>query len=116
MNYSLKQTQKFFIDKKHFSLYQQETIGFIFEHFDNIIALISNNLSSQWSFAEIPHFDKATLIVSVGEFFGQKVPKKVVINEAVKIVKLFSGARSYAYINKVLDVVFTQTKADFFNN
>lgn len=47
MNYNLKQTQKFFISKKQFTFYQQETISFIFQHFDQIVQLISTNLSNQ---------------------------------------------------------------------
>ena len=114
MNYNLKQTQKFFIEKKQFTLYQQETISFAFQNFDKIISLIANNLGNQWSFQEIAHFEKATLIIAIAEFFGQKVPKKVIIDEAIKKVQTYSDFQSYTYINKVLDLIFANTTTDFF--
>lgn len=115
MNYSLKQTQKFFVDKKKFTLYQQETIIFIFTHFNAIIDLISKHLSDQWSFSEIAHLEKAILIVAIGEFFEQKVTKNIVINEAVRKVQTFSNFTAYSYINKVLDIIFSQTPSNFFD-
>lgn len=103
MNFNLKQTKKFFLTKKHFNNYQEKVLDFLFLNFANLVDVISKNLSSNWSFSEISHFDKGLLLVMTGEFFTHQVEKKIIIAEAIKIAQKFNSPS--AFIHKVLDLV-----------
>tara|TARA_B100000586_G_C19892485_1_gene335607 strand:- start:189 stop:593 length:405 start_codon:yes stop_codon:yes gene_type:complete len=48
--------------------------------------------------------DRSILRLSVCEFlFRKDVPKKVIIDESIKIAKKFSSEQSFKFINKILD-------------
>ena len=48
--------------------------------------------------------DRSILRLSVCEFlFRKDVPKKVIMDESIKIAKKFSSEQSFKFINKILD-------------
>tara|TARA_B100000949_G_scaffold226464_1_gene231832 strand:- start:1278 stop:1682 length:405 start_codon:yes stop_codon:yes gene_type:complete len=48
--------------------------------------------------------DRSILRLSVCEFlFRKDIPKKVIIDESIKISKKFSSEQSFKFINKILD-------------
>ena len=48
--------------------------------------------------------DRSILRLSVCEFlFRKDIPKKVIIDESIKIAKKFSSEQSFKFINKILD-------------
>ena len=59
-----------------------------------------------WDFNRISNIDKAILRFSVFSLlFENDLPEKVIINEAIEIVKLFGGKDSYKFINGILDAI-----------
>ncbi|USG63640.1 transcription antitermination factor NusB [Brevibacillus ruminantium] len=56
-----------------------------------------------WQLDRIANVDRAILRLAFFEImFGEEIPDKVVLNEAIEIAKLFSDDQSYRYINGVL--------------
>ena len=52
--------------------------------------------------------DRSILRLSVCEFlFRKDVPKKVIMDESIKIAKKFSSEQSFKFINKILDQLLT---------
>ena len=52
--------------------------------------------------------DRSILRLSVCEFlFRKDIPKKVIIDESIKIAKKFSSEQSFKFINKILDQLLT---------
>lgn len=59
----------------------------------------------QWDFTRITKIDLAILRLATYEMFyisDESVPKKVAINEAIEIAKLYSGDKSPKFINGIL--------------
>jgi len=60
----------------------------------------------QWPLAQVAGVDKAVLRLAVYELrFGEGVPVKVVINEAIEIAKEYGGEGSGRFINGVLGAI-----------
>lgn len=60
--------------------------------------------STNWNIERIGFVDRAILRISVNALFYQPdVPRSVVIDEAIEIAKLFCDAKSYKFINGILD-------------
>ena len=52
--------------------------------------------------------DRSILRLSVCEFlFRKDIPKKVIIDESIKIAKKFSSEQSFKFINKILDQILS---------
>jgi len=59
-----------------------------------------------WDFSRISSIDKAILRFSIfSMLFEDDLPEKVIINEAVEIVKEFGSEDSYKFVNGILDAV-----------
>lgn len=67
----------------------------------------------QWDFTRITKIDLAILRLATYEMFyvsDESVPKKVAINEAIEIAKLYSGDKSPKFINGVLSNMLKKTE------
>jgi N utilization substance protein B len=72
---------------------------------DELDAIIQP-IAPDWPLSQIARIDRAILRIGVYElYFNQKVPKKVVINEAVELAKSFGADNSSKFINGVLGTV-----------
>ncbi len=60
----------------------------------------------QWPLAQVAGVDRAVLRLAVYELrFGEGVPVKVVINEAIEIAKEYGGEGSGRFVNGVLGAI-----------
>jgi len=58
--------------------------------------------------------ERAILWVAIGELqFHPEVPKKVVINEAIELAKMFGAEGGHRYVNALLDKVAAGPKSRF---
>ena len=72
------------------------------EELDSIIGAAAKG----WSIDRMPRVDLSVLRVAVYELvFDKKAPKKVIINEAVRIATKYGGEDSYRFINGILGKV-----------
>ncbi len=71
------------------------------DQIDRIIIIKSKN----WEFSRISPIDKALLRLGIFELLFTKVPRAVVINEALEIAKVFSSESSGKFINGILNQV-----------
>lgn len=72
------------------------------EEIDRIIS----SAAKGWSVDRMPKVDISVLRVAVYELlFDKKAPKKVIINEAVRIATKYGGADSPRFINGVLGTI-----------
>lgn len=72
---------------------------------DEIDKIIKSKLKN-WDYGRISNIDKAILrFATFSLLFEQGIPEKVVINEAVEIVKKFGTEESYKFINGILDAI-----------
>jgi transcription antitermination protein NusB len=72
---------------------------------DELDAIIQP-VAPDWPLSQIARIDRAILRIGVYElYFNKKVPKKVVINEAVELAKSFGADNSSKFINGVLGTV-----------
>lgn len=69
-------------------------------------------VAPDWPLSQIARIDRAVLRIGVYElYYSEKVPKKVVINEAVELAKSFGSDNSSKFINGVLGTVFKNLEA-----
>ncbi len=72
------------------------------QHLNNIDQEISKYLRG-WKLDRIANVDRAILRLAFYELMYEKeVPRKVVVNEAIELAKLFSDDQSYRFVNGVL--------------
>jgi len=75
------------------------------QHHDGCDELISAS-TKKWSLSRLSIVDKSILRLAVYQLkFCHDIPPKVVINEAIELAKKFSGEKSPAFVNGVLDAV-----------
>lgn len=78
------------------------------EHRDRLDAMI-REASRNWRLERMSRVDRNVLRIGAFEVaFGNDVPAKVAIDEAVEIGKAFGAADSGAFINGVLDNIYNQ--------
>lgn len=66
-------------------------------------------VAPEWPLSQIARMDRIVLRMGAYELlFGEDVPPKVVINEAVELAKSFGGENSSKFINGVLGTVLKQ--------
>ncbi len=76
---------------------------------DTLIGLASTN----WSLARMSLIDRNIIRIATFEMhYGEDVPKKVSINEAIEIAKDFGADESPKFVNGVLDKVATLAKRE----
>jgi transcription antitermination protein NusB len=80
----------------------------VVEKQDELDAIIQP-VAPDWPLSQIARIDRSILRIGVYElYFNLKVPKKVVINEAVELAKSFGADNSSKFINGVLGTVLKQ--------
>jgi transcription antitermination protein NusB len=80
-------------------------------HLEVIDETIKRKLKN-WDFERISAVDRAVLRFSIySMIYENDVPEKVIINEAVEIVKKFGTDDSYKFVNGILDAVKRSKKA-----
>ncbi|WP_134683175.1 transcription antitermination factor NusB [Brevibacillus migulae] len=82
--------------------YMKRLIEETLSHLPQIDQEISKYLRG-WQLDRIANVDRAILRLAFFELmYEQEIPKKVVVNEAIELAKLFSDDQSYRFVNGVL--------------
>ncbi|KMY54724.1 antitermination protein NusB [Bacillus sp. FJAT-27231] len=82
--------------------YLSKSVKGTFEHQEDIDATIKAHLE-KWSFDRLARVDRNILRLAVFEMkYGDDVPEKVAINEAIELAKQFSDEQAGKFINGVL--------------
>ncbi|MGA9526167.1 MAG: transcription antitermination factor NusB [Myxococcaceae bacterium] len=83
--------------------FARELIGGVVDHLREIDALIEEH-SHNWRLDRMDRIDRNVIRLAVFELkFRDDIPRKVSINEAVELGKLFGTEGSSAFINGLLD-------------
>ena len=69
---------------------------------DNYIEEISLHLK-KWTFERLSYLEQAILLVATSEINKEIASKNLIIDEAIRIAKMYCDEKSYQYINGVLD-------------
>ena len=69
---------------------------------DNYIEEISLHLK-KWTFERLYYLEQAILLVATSEIKKEIASKNIIIDEAIRIAKMYCDEKSYQYINGVLD-------------
>ena len=69
---------------------------------DNYIEEISHHLK-KWTFERLSYLEQAILLVATSEIKKEIASKNIIIDEAIRIAKMYCDEKSYQYINGVLD-------------
>ena len=69
---------------------------------DNYIEEISLHLK-KWTFERLSYLEQAILLVATSEIKKEIASKNIIIDEAIRIAKMYCDEKSYQYINRVLD-------------
>ena len=72
------------------------------------IDVVLEKASDRWRVARMPVVDRNVLRIGVLELLEQKEPPAVVIDEAVRLAKEYSTARSGAFVNGILGRVLRE--------
>lgn len=90
---------------------EQLTRGVVKEakQLDAVIAPVA----PEWPLNQLPLSDHEILRIALYElqYFGEQIPPKVAINEAVELGKLFGSENSSKFINGVLGTIWRQMNA-----
>ena len=75
------------------------------EHIDILDELIRET-STQWSPERIARIDRIILRIGIAEIlYAEDVPAPVAIDEAVELARTYSTAKSYGFVNGILDTI-----------
>lgn len=90
---------------KNFSEFSREIFDMYKKHKKEIDDMISSSLKN-WTISSISKVDLSILRLCVCELmYIESVPKKVAINEALEIAKVYSTDKSHKFINAVIKLV-----------
>jgi len=78
------------------------------EEIDKLIV----NHSSNWRIERMPSVDRNVLRLATFEMLEAKLPVPVIIDEALELVRRFSGDESVSFVNGVLDAIRRELFAD----
>ena len=81
--------------------YIKETIDYYIEHQNEINKIISEKLNN-YTLDRISKVDRNVFRLAASELLSTNTPKKIIVNEAVKITKIYSDVNSYKFVNGVL--------------
>lgn len=85
----------------------------VHEHSEECDRLIREN-TEHWAFARIAVLDRIILRIGICELlYGDRVPSRVAINEAIELAKKYSTEKSGAFINGILDAVLKKRNGKF---
>tara|TARA_Y100000590_G_scaffold242765_1_gene272852 strand:+ start:6901 stop:7305 length:405 start_codon:yes stop_codon:yes gene_type:complete len=92
-----------FVEKRKYDdIYFKELLKLLDINLNEIDDYITKN--SNLTELESSIIDKSILRLSVCEFLYRKdIPKKVIMDESIKIAKKYSSEKSFKFINKILD-------------
>jgi len=93
-----------YLRRKSFSDFLVEQVQL---HRDEIDGEIVRFLK-KWSLSQLNIVDKNILRIAIAEFnytYEDKADRKVIINEAVELAKVYGGENSYRFINGILSAV-----------
>ena len=92
-----------FVEKRKYDdVYFKELLKLLDINLNEIDDYITKN--SNLTELESSIIDKSILRLSVCEFLYRKdIPKKVIMDESIKISKKYSSEKSFKFINKILD-------------
>ena len=92
-----------FVEKRKFDdVYFKDVLKLLNANMDKIDNFIEKNANI--TELEMSVVDRSILRMSVCEFlFRKDIPKKVIMDESIKIAKKFSSELSFKFINKILD-------------
>lgn len=97
------------VDDKEFIVKLVEGVRSTLTELDGIIQPVAPD----WPLDQISRIDRSILRIGVWELkYNEKVPKKVVINEAVELAKGFGSDNSSKFVNGVLGTVLRQLEGD----
>lgn len=82
--------------------YANEVINDLIDNETHYITLVKPLLNN-WSFERLNIVEQAIILVAVSELKLGIINKAIVINEAIKIAKIYADDKSYQFINGVLD-------------
>jgi N utilization substance protein B len=101
---------------RHFSAqsearpFASELVEGTWAHRDEIDLLIST-CSENWSLERMARVDRNILRLAVYELlYGQGIPPKVALNEAIDLGKEFGSENSGSFINGILDALYTKLR------
>ena len=79
----------------------------------DVIDELLQPIAPDWPISQIARMDRIVLRIGAYELvFGQDVPPKVVINEAVELAKAFGGENSSKFVNGVLGTLLRQREGE----
>ncbi|CAD2075891.1 transcription antitermination factor NusB [Phocicoccus pinnipedialis] len=81
--------------------YLKTIVYYYIEHQEEIDESINSNLTN-YTIDRIRKVDRNILRMTIAEMQATDIPKKVAINEAIKIAKIYGESDSYKFINGVL--------------
>jgi N utilization substance protein B len=61
--------------------------------------------SANWRIERMPAVDRTVIRIAIFEMLDRKLPAAVIIDEAIEIIRRFSGDESSSFVNGVLDSV-----------
>lgn len=97
------------VDDKEFIVKLVDGVRSTLAELDGIIQPVAPD----WPLDQISRIDRSILRIGVWELkYNEKVPKKVVINEAVELAKGFGSDNSSKFVNGVLGTVLRQLEGD----
>lgn len=95
------------VGKKLKTFMEQEYFG-ILDRQEELDAIIETNCEN-WNLSRIAKVDLVLLRMAVYEMkWGENIPYKVAVNEAIEIAKKYSTDKSPKFINGVLGKIITQ--------
>lgn len=84
-----------------------QLVAAVSEHAGELDALV-DGAASHWRQDRIARIDGIILRLALAEILHCGTPARVAIDEAVELAKTYSGAKSYVFVNGVLDAVTRQ--------
>ena len=103
--YELNDIYQNFIDKRDYDeKYLINTLHLIEDNKRKIIDKIESNTDVKLN--DTSPIDRSILILSAAELlYGNNIPPKVILDEAIKLSKKYSTDKSYKFINIILDKI-----------
>lgn len=77
---------------------------------EEIDGIIEKHLKN-WSMNQLNVVDKNILRLAIAEYFydsTEKLDRKIIINEAVELAKIYGGEKSYRFVNGILDKILKE--------
>ena len=88
--------------------YAMKLVAGVLEHRDEFDEIFER-VAEHWTVERMPVVDRNILRIGAYEMlYGENVPLRVVINEAVEMAKRFGGAESRRFVNAILDRVYRE--------